>query len=78
VMQAWMVMVQPGGFFRYTDSIWISFDSAKRRAEQLVEEFLRRGKARKDDWAAWTSPCQIEDAALPDPEKTSETEEEKP
>lgn len=69
MMQAYLVIVRPGNPDRYTDSIWVLKESAVRRAEQLCLEFERRGKIvtrgpTSEGWAAWVSPCDIQDAVL--------------
>jgi len=67
-MKAYFVMVRPNSLDRYTDSLWISLESARRRAEELRQEFIRRGRAVNQepfpvkDWAAWVSECEIQDA----------------
>lgn len=69
-MTAYIVTVRPGHPDRYTDSIWIGQEKADSRAENLLREFQRRGRAftsapnPTDGWGAWVTPIEIEDARM--------------
>lgn len=60
-MTAYLVTVRPGEISRYLDSIWISKESAERRASCLKGEFSREGKD-ATFWRAFVSESLIEDA----------------
>jgi hypothetical protein len=70
MIKAHVVTVRPGTSDRYTDSIWIEFSNAERRAQDLRNEFARRGhgspssKACSQGWGAWITSIMIEDGAI--------------